>query len=164
MRLLETLPSPDAYKMPKSVEIVMVDSVEALRHAVLEMEMEPVLGWDCEWISIDRDTVAHTIQIAAAQKVWIIDGVWLMENPDDEVQANELFDYLFKHSEHCNIFLGAEDTKVLKRYFITRNLDYSFSQMKCWHVFPNMIELNKFCKQLGMREMSLANYVAFFLK
>ena len=150
--------------MPKAVEVVMVDSIEVLRHAVLEMEMEPVLGWDCEWFSISGDTVAHTIQIAAAQKVWIIDGVWLMGDMEGAVQANELFERLFEHSKHCNIFLGVEDTKALKRYFITRNLDYSFSYMTCWHEFPNVIELAKFCKQLGMRETSLANYVAFFLK
>ena len=109
-------PDPACYQLPADVRVVWLDTIEGLRGAVQEMRRETVLGWDCEWFMLRKsDCVAHVIQIGGEAKVWVVDGVWL-ENEANQEQGDVLFSYLFESQTITHVFMGKDDFFHLNKW------------------------------------------------
>ena len=108
------LPDPSCYQLPADIRVFFIDTAESLRQAVEEMRGETVLGWDCEWFELRKgDNIAHLIQIGGEAKVWIVDGVWLEKEANQE-EGDVLFSYLFESQTIAHVFLGREDFQHLR--------------------------------------------------
>ena len=81
-----------------------------------EMRGETILGWDCEWFDLwGKSCIAHLIQIGGESKVWIVDGVWLAKQSNQE-ESDVLFSLLFESQTIVHVFMGKEDIRYLKKW------------------------------------------------
>ena len=108
------MPSPSCYRLPAEIRVVFIDTAESLRQAVQEMRGETVLGWDCVWFELwGGKSISHLIHIGGESKVWIVDGVWLEEEANQEA-GDVLFSYLFESQTIVHVFMGRDDFHHLK--------------------------------------------------
>ena len=83
------------------------------------MVEEGVLGWDGEWFDpFATSSFMHTIQISGEKRIWIIDGVWMIEAEEEERNAiNSLLSILMANKFITHVFMGKDDIMKLQKCF-----------------------------------------------
>ena len=117
------------------------------------MLRERILGWDCEWFTRAGVSTPDTIQIAGAERTWIVDGIWLSR---EEVmkETRRYWGALVNNSQLFHVFKGSDDRDYLMNYKGIPEFGH----------FKTVINIDVIAKWIGFRERgSLSRYVLLTL-
>lgn len=79
------------------------------------MLRERILGWDCEWFTRAGVSTPDTIQIAGAERTWIVDGIWLSRE-EVMMETRRYWGALVNNSQLFHVFKGSDDRDYLMNY------------------------------------------------